>query len=123
MGASGRLFIPKKIRDILNLRIGDTVKIYVRGNQEIVIRNASKPLKDESKKTKQCFKIPVEWSSAGIVSVEAETLEDAIKKFDSIREKISGEDAENVEMVYGTFDRIKDVKNPMRYYKDMQKFW
>lgn len=120
---NGRLFIPRKIRNILDLRNGDAVEICVRENEEIVIRRANKPVKDESRDTKQYFKIPVEWSSAGIVRVKAETLEDAVKKFDSIKKKIDSENAENIEMVYGTLDRIKDVKNPMQYYKDMQKFW
>lgn len=120
---TGRLFIPRKIRNILDLRNGDAVEICVRENEEIVIRRANKPVKDESRDTKQYFKIPVEWSSAGIVRVKAETLEDAVKKFDSIKKKIDSENAENIEMVYGTLDRIKDVKNPMQYYKDMQKFW
>ena len=120
---TGRLFIPRRIRNILNLRNGDAVEIHVRDDEEIVIRRANKPVKDESESTKQYFKIPVEWSSAGIVMVKAETLEDAVKKFDSIRKKIDSESAENIEMVYGTFDRIKDVNNPMQYYKDMQKFW
>lgn len=120
---NGRLFIPRKIRNILDLRNGDAVEICVREDEEIVIRRANKPVKDESRDTKQYFKIPVEWSSAGIVRVKAETLEDAVKKFDSIKKKIDSENAENIEMVYGTLDRIKDVKNPMQYYKDMQKFW
>lgn len=120
---NGRLFIPRKIRNILDLRNGDAVEICVREDEEIVIRRANKPIKDESRDTKQYFKIPVEWSSAGIVRVKAETLEDAVKKFDSIKKKIDSENAENIEMVYGTLDRIKDVKNPMQYYKDMQKFW
>lgn len=120
---TGRLFIPRKIRNILDLRNGDAVEICVRENEEIVIRRANKAVKDESRDTKQYFKIPVEWSSAGIVRVKAETLEDAVKKFDSIKKKIDSENAENIEMVYGTLDRIKDVKNPMQYYKDMQKFW
>ena len=120
---TGRLFIPRKIRNILNLRNGDAVEIHVRDDEEIVIKRANRPVKDESESTKQYFKIPVEWSSAGIVRVKAETLEDAVKKFDSIRKKIDSESAENIEMVYGTFDRIKDVNNPMQYYKDMQKFW
>lgn len=120
---TGRLFIPRKIRNILDLRNGDAVEICVREDEEIVIRRVNKPVKDESRDTKQYFKIPVEWSSAGIVRVKAETLEDAVKKFDSIKKKIDSENAENIEMVYGTLDRIKDVKNPMQYYKDMQKFW
>lgn len=120
---NGRLFIPRKIRNILDLRNGDAVEICVREDEEIVIRRANKPVKDESRDAKQYFKIPVEWSSAGIVRVKAETLEDAVKKFDSIKKKIDSENAENIEMVYGTLDRIKDVKNPMQYYKDMQKFW
>ena len=120
---TGRLFIPRKFRNILNLRNGDAVEIHVRDDEEIVIKRANRPVKDESESTKQYFKIPVEWSSAGIVRVKAETLEDAVKKFDSIRKKIDSENAENIEMVYGTFDRIKDVNNPMQYYKDMQKFW
>lgn len=120
---NGRLFIPRKIRNILDLRNGDAVEICVREDEEIVIRRVNKPVKDESRDTKQYFKIPVEWSSAGIVRVKAETLEDAVKKFDSIKKKIDSENAENIEMVYGTLDRIKDVKNPMQYYKDMQKFW
>lgn len=120
---NGRLFIPRKIRNILDLRNGDAVEICVREDEEIVIRRANKPIKDKSRDTKQYFKIPVEWSSAGIVRVKAETLEDAVKKFDSIKKKIDSENAENIEMVYGTLDRIKDVKNPMQYYKDMQKFW
>lgn len=121
--ANGRLFIPKKFKDILNLKNGDAVEIYIRGDREIVIRGINKPIKDEPKKDKQYFKIPVEWSSAGIVRIKAKTLEDAVKKFDSIKDKIGSGNAEDIEMIYGTFDRIKDVGNPMQYYKDMQKFW
>ena len=120
---TGRLFIPRKIRNILNLRNGDAVEIYVRDDEEIVIKRANRPVKDESESTKQYFKIPVEWSSAGIVRVKSETLEDAVKKFDRIKKKIGSGNAENVEMIYGTFDRIKDMENPIQYYKDMQKFW
>ena len=121
--ANGRLFIPKKFKDILNLKNGDAVEIYIRGDKEIVIKGVNKSIKDESKKTKQYFKIPVEWSSAGIVRIKAKTLEDAVKKFDSIKKKIGSGNAEDIEMIYGTFDRIKDVGNPIQYYKDMQKFW
>lgn len=121
--ANGRLFIPKKFKDILNLKNGDAVEIYIRGDREIVIRGVNKAIKDEPKKDKQYFKIPVEWSSAGIVRIKAKTLEDAVKKFDSIKKKIGSGNAEDIEMIYGTFDRIKDVGNPIQYYKDMQKFW
>lgn len=121
--ANGRLFIPKKFKDILNLKNGDAVEIYIRGDREIVIRGINKSIKDEPKKDRQYFKIPVEWSSAGIVRIKAKTLEDAVKKFDSIKDKIGSGNAEDIEMIYGTFDRIKDVGNPIQYYKDMQKFW
>lgn len=121
--ANGRLFIPKKFKDILNLKNGDAVEIYIRGDKEIVIKGVNKSIKDEPKKTRQYFKIPVEWSSAGIVRIKAKTLEDAVKKFDSIKKKIGSGNAEDIEMIYGTFDRIKDVRNPIQYYKDMQKFW
>lgn len=120
--ANGKLFIPKKFKDILNLKNGDAVEIYIREDKEIVIKGVDKS-KDESEKVEQCFKIPVEWSSAGIVRIKAKTLEDAVKKFDRIKKKIGSGNAENVEMIYETFDRIKDVENPIQYYKDMQKFW
>lgn len=120
--ANGRLSIPKKFKDILNLKNGDAVEIYIREDKEIVIKGVNKS-KDESEKTEQYFKIPVEWSSAGIVRIKAKTLEDAVKKFDSIKKKLGSGNAENVEMIYGTFDRIKDMENPIQYYKDMQKFW
>lgn len=119
---NGRLFIPEKFKDILNLKNGDAVEIYIREDKEIVIKGVDKP-KDESEEAEQYFKIPVEWSSAGIVRIKAKTLEDAVKKFDNIKKKIGSGNAENVEMIYGTFDRIKDVENPIQYYKDMQKFW
>lgn len=120
--ANGRLSIPKKFKDILNLKNGDAVEIYIREDKEIVIKGVNKS-KDESEKAEQYFKIPVEWSSAGIVRIKAKTLEDAVKKFDSIKKKLGSGNAENVEMIYGTFDRIKDMENPIQYYKDMQKFW
>ena len=120
--ANGRLSIPKKFKDILNLKNGDAVEIYIREDKEIVIKGINKS-KDESEKAEQYFKIPVEWSSAGIVRIKAKTLEDAVKKFDNIKKKLGSGNAENVEMIYGTFDRIKDMENPIQYYKDMQKFW
>ena len=120
--ANGRLFIPKKFKDILNLKNGDAVEIYIREDKEIVIKGINKS-KDESEKAEQYFKIPVEWSSAGIVKIKAKTLEDAVKKFDNIKKKLGSGNTENVEMIYGTFDRIKDMENPIQYYKDMQKFW
>ena len=120
--ANGKLFIPKKFKDILNLKNGDAVEIYIREDKEIVIKGVDKS-KDESEKAEQYFKIPVEWSSAGIVKIKAKTLEDAVKKFDNIKKKLGSGNAENVEMIYGTFDRIKDMENPIQYYKDMQKFW
>ena len=120
--ANGKLFIPKKFKDILNLKNGDAVEIYIREDKEIVIKGIDKS-KDGAEKAEQYFKIPVEWSSAGIVRIKAKTLEDAVKKFDNIKKKLGSGNAENVEMIYGTFDRIKDMENPIQYYKDMQKFW
>ena len=85
--ANGRLFIPEKFKDILNLKNGDAVEIYIRKDKEIVIKGVDKS-KDESEKVEQYFKIPVEWSSAGIVRIKAKTLEDAVKKFDNIKKRL-----------------------------------
>lgn len=121
---NGKLYIPKKFKEILGLKNGDSVEIYLRNDEEIVIRNINKHKEEQPKsKAYKYFKIPVEWSSAGIVRIKAKTLEDAVKKFDSIKDKIGSGNAEDIEMIYGTFDRIKDVGNPIQYYKDMQKFW
>ena len=53
------------------------------------------------------FKIPVTWGSWGIVEVEAETLDEAIAKFDKEEDEYSLPEAEYID---SSFEREKDIE-------------
>ena len=53
------------------------------------------------------FKIPVTWGSWGIVEVEAETLDEALNKFDRDEDEYSLPEAEYID---GSFEREEDIE-------------
>ena len=53
------------------------------------------------------FKIPVTWGSWGIVEVEAETLDEALNKFDRDEDQYPLPEAEYID---GSFEREKDIE-------------
>lgn len=68
---------------------------------------------------KNYFKIPVEWRSFGVVNVEADTLEEAIEKFDATINDISLPEADYID---DSFIRCKAsdesvLKEDIDYYK------
>lgn len=116
-----RINIPKQIKDAIKLRPGDLVEFSTKEDTIIIKKIKSKEdfINEESKK--KYFKIPVEWSSAGVVQIKARTLEEAVKRFDGMKDKINH--VYDTEMIYGTLDRIKSTGDNIEYYRAMQKFW
>ena len=65
------------------------------------------------------FRIPVEWASFGVVDIEADTLEEAIAKFDETINDISLPEADYID---GSFIRCKEseqstLEEDIDYYK------
>ena len=66
------------------------------------------------------FKIPVEWSVFGVVEIEADSMEEAVDKFD--------ETINDIPLPYQTeyiddyLRRETGSNDDIEYYKEMQKF-
>ena len=67
------------------------------------------------------FKIPVEWSVYGVVEIEADSMEEAVNKFDETIDDIPLPDQS--EYIDDSFRRETGCDDDIEYYKEMQKFW
>lgn len=68
------------------------------------------------------FKIPVTWEMSGFVEVEAESLEDAVERFDNGYGDMCGLPA-NSDYVDGSFCRACEdlpIQNVLNIYEDCQ---
>lgn len=66
------------------------------------------------------FKIPVEWSVYGVVEIEADSIEEAVDKFDETIDDIPLPDQS--EYIDDSFRRETSSSDDIEYYKDMQEF-
>lgn len=66
------------------------------------------------------FKIPVEWSVYGVVEIEADSMEEAVDKFDETIDDIPLPDQS--EYIDDSFRRETGSNDDIEYYKKMQKF-
>lgn len=68
------------------------------------------------------FKIPVEWSVYGVVEIEANSIEEAVNKFDETIDDIPLPDQS--EYIDDSFKRntSNNLNDDIEYYKKMQKF-
>lgn len=66
------------------------------------------------------FKIPVEWSVYGVVEIEADSIEEAVDKFDETIDDIPLPDQS--EYIDDSFRRETGSSDDIEYYKEMQKF-
>lgn len=62
------------------------------------------------------WKIPVTWEVCGIIEIEAETVEEAIKEFDRVEDEDGGWELPYESYVDGSFEResedfIKELNN------------
>lgn len=66
------------------------------------------------------FKIPVEWSVYGVVEIEADSIEEAVDKFDETIDDIPLPDRS--EYINDSFKRETGSNDDIEYYKEMQEF-
>ena len=66
------------------------------------------------------FKIPVEWSVLGVVEIEADSMEEAVDKFDETINDIPL--PYQSEYIDDSFRRETGSNDDIAYYKEMQKF-
>lgn len=66
------------------------------------------------------FKIPVEWSVYGVVEIEADSIEEAVDKFDETIDDTPLPDQS--EYIDDSFRRETSSSDDIEYYKKMQKF-
>lgn len=70
------------------------------------------------------FVIPVEWAMMGLVEVEADSIEEAIQKFDEHIDEIELPKW-NEEYIDGSFTRssVGNQSADILYYSQMQEYW